>query len=439
MQSKQFPFASLLLVLVLLLAACAPAATAEPTQMQNPTMEPTEEPTMAPTEEPTEVIPETSGEEPTLMVFEHPDLGSILVDGEGMTLYMFTKDAPNTVNCAGDCLVNWPPLLTQGNPIAGEGVDESLIGTANMEDGSMIVTYNEMPLYYWIDDSAAGDATGQNVGEVWFVVNPAGEPVGMPEASAADSASMDGTVVNMAEHDELGPILVDEAGMTLYMFTKDEPNKVNCAGDCLVKWPPLLTEGDPVAGEGVDQDLLGTAPMEDGSTIVTYNDMPLYYWVSDMAAGDATGQNVGGVWFVVNPQGDAVGAPAASSSSGAEMTGTVVNMVEDPVLGPILVDEKGMTLYMFTKDEPNKVNCAGDCLVAWPPLLTEGEPVAGEGVDQALLGTAEMADGKLIVTYNEMPLYYWQADTAAGMTTGQDVGGVWYVVNPEGDPVGMDN
>ncbi len=102
---------------------------------------------------------------------------------------MFTKDEANKSNCAGDCLVKWPPLLTFGKPVLGEGVDASLVGSAAMPDGSMIVTYNGMPLYYWVNDKAAGDVTGQNVGEVWFVVAPDGKPVGYTMPNANDNAN----------------------------------------------------------------------------------------------------------------------------------------------------------------------------------------------------------------------------------------------------------
>jgi predicted lipoprotein with Yx(FWY)xxD motif len=124
--------------------------------------------------------------------------------------------------------------------------------------------------------------------------------------------------------------------------------------------------------------------------------------------------------------------------TGGKPTGpATLAVAQDPTLGPILVDDRGMTLYMFTKDEPNKSNCAGGCLKAWPPFLTDGTPVAGEGVDATLIGTTAMADGSTIVTYNEMPLYYWASDAKAGDTTGQGVNNVWYVVAPDGKPVGM--
>jgi predicted lipoprotein with Yx(FWY)xxD motif len=160
--------------------------------------------------------------------------------------------------------------------------------------------------------------------------------------------------------------------------------------------------------------------------------MPLYYYVKDTKPGDTTGQDVGNVWYVVAPDGKPVGytPPAAS----AEAT---INVATDAKLGKILVDGKGMVLYMFTKDGPDKSNCAGDCLKAWPPLLTQGKPTLGAGVDASLVGSATLADGTKIVTYNKMPLYYYVKDTKSGETTGQGVGSVWYVVGPDGKPIGM--
>ena len=125
-----------------------------------------------------------------------------------------------------------------------------------------------------------------------------------------------------------------------------------------------------------------------------------------------------------------IASPTAATSAEA-----VINIVADSKLGKILVGDKGMTLYMFTKDEPDKSNCTGDCLVKWPPLLTQGSPKLGEGVDDSLVGTATLADGSMIVTYNKMPLYYWVNDVKPGDTTGQGVGSVWYVVSPDGKSV----
>lgn len=112
----------------------------------------------------------------------------------------------------------------------------------------------------------------------------------------------------MTASTDLGTILVDAKGMTLYLFTKDTQNsgKSTCEGQCLAAWPPLL--GEPKAGKGADKSLLGTITRTDGTTQATYNGWPLYYWAKDSAPGDTTGQGVNGVWWVLNAAGDAVGA-----------------------------------------------------------------------------------------------------------------------------------
>jgi len=110
-------------------------------------------------------------------VSKNDTLGQFLVDDKGMTLYLLTKDTPNTPTCYDKCAQNWPPLLTTGNPMAGDGVDATLLGTTARTDGSMQVTYNGWPLYHYSKDEKAGDTLGQLVGDVWYVISPAGEEV----------------------------------------------------------------------------------------------------------------------------------------------------------------------------------------------------------------------------------------------------------------------
>ena len=115
--------------------------------------------------------------ETTVGVSQNETLGDFLVDADGMTLYLFTKDTENTSSCYDDCASAWPPLLTEGDPVVAEGLDTSLLGTTERTDGTVQVTYGGWPLYHWAKDEAPGDTTGQNIGEVWYVVSPAGEAV----------------------------------------------------------------------------------------------------------------------------------------------------------------------------------------------------------------------------------------------------------------------
>jgi predicted lipoprotein with Yx(FWY)xxD motif len=107
-------------------------------------------------------------------------------------------------------------------------------------------------------------------------------------------------------------------------------------------------------------------------------------------------------------------------------------------LGQILVDSKGITLYDFPPDKGTTSVCYGACAALWPPLLTKGKPVAGPGVRASLLGTTKRKDGKLEVTYNGHPLYYFVSDRKPGQTTGQGVnqfGGPWWVLSPAGKEI----
>jgi predicted lipoprotein with Yx(FWY)xxD motif len=104
-------------------------------------------------------------------------LGSILVDGQGRTLYVFLKDTAGVSNCTDGCATTWPPLTATGSPTAGAGVDGSLLGTIQRTGGGTQVTYKQRPLYHFASDAAAGDTKGQGVGGNWFVVSPAGEPI----------------------------------------------------------------------------------------------------------------------------------------------------------------------------------------------------------------------------------------------------------------------
>lgn len=126
------------------------------------------------------------------------------------------------------------------------------------------------------------------------------------QASSAGAAPSGPAMVNVGKNDKLGSILTDDKGMTLYLFTNDTPNTSTCYDKCATFWPPLLTSGNAVAGAGVDASKFGTTTRKDGSTQVTYNNWPLYYFAKDKQPGDVTGQGVTNNWYVVSPAGDPV-------------------------------------------------------------------------------------------------------------------------------------
>jgi predicted lipoprotein with Yx(FWY)xxD motif len=117
----------------------------------------------------------------------------------------------------------------------------------------------------------------------------------------------------------------------------------------------------------------------------------------------------------------------------ATETATVDLKTASSSKGEIVVDGKGMSVYYFTKDvkDSGKSNCTGDCLVAWPPVLTTNDTPKVEGVT-GKVGTIDTPDGKKQVTVEGMPVYLWEKDKAPGDVTGQGVGKVWYLVAPDG-------
>jgi predicted lipoprotein with Yx(FWY)xxD motif len=123
----------------------------------------------------------TAGSSATIGVASNAKLGQILVDGSGRTVYLFAADKGTTSACYTDCAAAWPPVITHAAPQAGTGATASLLGTTTRTDGSLQVTYNGHPLYYWIADKNPGDTTGQalnNFGGGWFVLSPSGAQIG---------------------------------------------------------------------------------------------------------------------------------------------------------------------------------------------------------------------------------------------------------------------
>lgn len=116
----------------------------------------------------------------TIAVATNAKLGQLLVDGKGMTLYLFVADTGTASTCYTACAQIWPPVPTTSAPQAGTGVQASLLGTTMRTDGTVEVTYAGHPLYYFVKDKQPGDATGQGVngfGALWWVVSPSGAAI----------------------------------------------------------------------------------------------------------------------------------------------------------------------------------------------------------------------------------------------------------------------
>ncbi|WP_405361346.1 hypothetical protein OG535_24945 [Kitasatospora sp. NBC_00085] len=122
----------------------------------------------------------TAGAATVKVVATGGNLGSILVDGQGRTLYLFEADTSSQSTCSGACAAAWPPFTTTGAATAVDGATAGLLGTTKRADGATQVTYNGHPLYYYAGDAKPGDTTGQDLnqfGAGWYVLNAAGEKV----------------------------------------------------------------------------------------------------------------------------------------------------------------------------------------------------------------------------------------------------------------------
>jgi predicted lipoprotein with Yx(FWY)xxD motif len=165
-----------LLATAAIVAACSSggAATAAPS-VAAPSAAPSEAPASeAPSEAPASESPAAAAVE---LKVADSDLGQIITDGAGMTLYGFTPDEPGTPTCYDDCAIAWPPLLADdpASVTVGAGLDASKLSTVDRTDGGKQLKYGTWTLYYFANDAAAGDTNGQGLNEVWYVIAPSGD------------------------------------------------------------------------------------------------------------------------------------------------------------------------------------------------------------------------------------------------------------------------
>jgi predicted lipoprotein with Yx(FWY)xxD motif len=148
------------------------------------------------------------------------------------------------------------------------------------------------------------------------------------------------------------------------------------------------------------------------------------------AATTTTAADSGGLY---GPTPTTAGATATTAASGGGASASGAVAIAESSLGPILVDGKGMTLYMFKPDNQGPSTCEGQCLAAWPALV--GPTTAGTGVDASKLGVAPRSDGSQQATYGGWPLYTFIQDEKPGDVNGQDSNQVWYVIGADGVPI----
>jgi predicted lipoprotein with Yx(FWY)xxD motif len=281
---------------------------------------------------------------------------------------------------------------------------------------------------------------------------PSPAPSAAESAAPSAPASAAAGVTIAAATGPLGTYLTGPDGKTLYYFTEDTSGDATVCTDpeCKGTWPPLTVDAGTTVtgGEGVTGTFTTFVRTDDGTTQVSYDGHPLYYFAGDSAAGDTNGQGIGGVWFVADVTGaipsptpaaastEPSGAPSAEPSAAeSEAAGEsyTINTATGTV-GTFLTGEDGKTLYVFANDTTaNQSTCTQDaCVENWPPFTIDAHEtvIGGDGVT-GTIATFARPDGELQVSYNGAPLYYYAGDSAAGDTNGQGIGGVWSVATPD--------
>jgi predicted lipoprotein with Yx(FWY)xxD motif len=146
------------------------------------------------------------------------------------------------------------------------------------------------------DDDDGGEST-----------SPAAAAPTTTATQTAQQATATGTAVKTSDS-QYGQVLFDGDDRAIYYFDKESGSKSECYGECAEAWPPVLTKGDPQAGSGAQAGMLGTTQRDDGTTQVTYDGHPLYYYVDD-PNGEVDCHNVnefGGLWLAVQGNGQPV-------------------------------------------------------------------------------------------------------------------------------------
>jgi predicted lipoprotein with Yx(FWY)xxD motif len=228
-------------------------------------------------------------------------LGNVLTAESGRTLYFFAPDANGNANCMGACRDTWP-IFYQETPSLGTNLKSADFTIITRTDGAKQTTYKGWPLYYYKNDTKAGDVAGENVGNVWYVAKPnyavligSGQLVGK-DGKNYTSDTKEGTGNSL--------FLTDSLGVTLYAFANDKKNKNNYTKVDFSNnptWPLFEKSVGEIPSALSKSDFSAISVF--GRTQLTYKGWPLYYFGEDQfKRGMTKGVSVPrpGVWPVVN-------------------------------------------------------------------------------------------------------------------------------------------
>lgn len=168
------------LLLLSVLTACGDESGGEavdPASTSSATVDATES-APSPTEDPASSRTSGATDRGTRIVASSSEFGQMLFDSTGQAIYLFDVETTSKPRCYGACAEAWPPVLTRGDPVSGPGVVGSLLGTTKRSDGTLQVTYDDHPLYFYAHEGR-GEVTCHDVflnGGTWYVVQPGGDP-----------------------------------------------------------------------------------------------------------------------------------------------------------------------------------------------------------------------------------------------------------------------
>lgn len=355
-------------------------------------------------------------------------------DKNNLTLYTFDNDPIDASACVGECINNWPPLLADAGAMA-----KAPLSLVEVNDNNMQWAYKGKPLYFFKNDTVAGDITGDEIANIWHVASQ--EPAVLRTTDNGRSLSATGKVnalIPVGESiTEFAITKMDRDGFNLYTFDNDSTEASNCEGQCLVNWPAFLpNEGEVAVGD------FTIFERSDGTKQWAHQGMPVYFFIGDTARGDINGEGLGGVWHLIEPAAETP-QPGVNTTLveeintlGATITvnGSVHLMLRDTGTNEFIdavIDKSGFALYTFDNDTAGVSNCFDGCLDSWPPLLASSTDTA-----EAPFSIIERDNSMMQWAINDMPLYFFTPDTSADDINGENANNVWHIARPA--PVKVD-